>query len=230
MAPKTLAIRATCALHSRAGNGPVCLGSRGRLGSLIFGSFHIIIFMRKGKNNNKYRMRKWINIIESKLDEVIHEPDYPVIDSIAYKWVVRDYEREIRKGTKFKKIGNIGNIIILSNEWPLIESPQIFLFNGDKIVGQMTMTVDNGVISVYMSYLLPEYRGGVGFALYSFFLDQGYPIKSGREHTDYSRGLWQKIANHYRVTHNGEEVTDTSSFYDGSRSNFIAHPPSDKET
>lgn len=162
-------------------------------------------------------MRKYIDLIESQLDEVIHEPQYPVSDNIASQHLKVDFDRATTH-----EVGRIDNLLIVSTS----KLPsQIFVLDGDRPVGQMSLFArehyGEKTLKVSYSYILPEYRG-IGFRLYCFVLDQGYRLLSDHTHTDDSRRLWQKLARTRKVTHNGEVVTDTDPYYNDERSSFMA--------
>lgn len=160
------------------------------------------------------------------LDEVIDGSEYPMIDDRSIMTMERDFHATKLK-IGFEEIGEIGGLKLLSTEWPFKSRPFLFLVNDQgEPVGEMHLLPKNGpeetIWRVSTVYIRPEYRGGTGMALYQFVLDHGYKLRSDKEHTADSKGLWAALARRFHVTHNGETVTDTAPYYDGKRSHFVA--------
>lgn len=167
-------------------------------------------------------MREWIDLVETPLEEVIDGSGEPMIDDIATRILLGNYST---KKNKLTKIDEIGTLHLYATEYPFAYNVvDLFLMDGDTVAGDMALShnTKHDAFKVLSVYLRPEYRNsGLGYALYTHLLDMGYNLMSSHEHTADSQRIWAKLAREYRVTHNGEVVTDTSQFYDGERSNFI---------
>lgn len=71
---------------------------------------------------------------------------------------------------------------------------ELFLLNDDETIGFMRGTKKDKIISFNLAFVLPEERGkGIGSAIYEYFLNDGYIIKSDTEISDGTYTIYDRL-------------------------------------
>lgn len=176
-------------------------------------------------------MRNFMNLVEN------HVIETKIIDDFgddAYQ-MSRVMERWTKEGETGNPVHEIGNYII--REKSIGGQVMYYFFLDDQCVGKSTFGLNNGTgafddtdmnaLQEIHIVIHPDHRRkGLAMGLYNYLL-KDKNIISDYDHTRFSKGLWQQLANKYVVRPYvngkiGEPTNNIDQFYNEDRLRLVA--------